>query len=39
MLSFEFRETVQNTIFTEHLETSASVFMEHICNIIKINAK
>ena len=28
MLSCEFCETVKNTIFTEHLETPASIFME-----------
>ena len=29
MLSWKFWETVNNTIFTEHLETPGSVFMEH----------
>ena len=30
MFSCELWETVKNTIFTEHLETPASVFMERI---------
>ena len=30
-------ETVKSTIFTEHLESHAFVFMENICNIIKPN--
>ena len=33
MLSGELCETVKNTIFTEHFETPASTFTEHICNI------
>ena len=33
LLSCQLCETVKNTMFTEHLETPASVFMEHICNI------
>ena len=37
MLSCEFCETVNNTIFTDHLGTPASVFIEHICNITKIS--
>ena len=31
MVSCEFCEFVRNTIFTDHLETPASVFIEHIC--------
>ena len=31
MLSCEFYEFVKSTIFTDHLGTSASVFIEHIC--------
>ena len=38
-LSGEFCETVKNTTITEHLQTSASVFMGHTCNIIKLNVK
>ena len=30
MLSSEFYETVINSIFTEHLETAAFVFMEYV---------
>ena len=35
MLSCDFCETFENIIFTEHLRTTASVFMEHIGNIKK----
>ena len=31
MVSCEFCETVNNTIFTDHLGTPASKFIEHIC--------
>ena len=35
VFSSEFCETFKNNIFTEHLRTTASVFMEHIFNIKK----
>ena len=36
MISCEFCETVKNTVFTDHLGTPASVFIEHVCTIIKL---
>ena len=36
MISCEFFETAKNTIFTDHLGTPASVFIEHICPITKL---
>ena len=38
MLLCEFSETVKNTIFTDHLGTPASVFIEHICSFTKVSA-
>ena len=36
MVSCEFCGTVKNTIFTGHLGTHASVFIEHICSITRL---